>query len=125
MQSFSLDCPVVTLPTAFMRGRHTVSMLEVLELPELIANDVDEYIGISCRLLEDNSFYQQMRSVIGERKDRLFQDKSVAQAFQMAVETICRNPPEVGQKPSCIRTIPLNAITANISTVETDQSMAA
>ena len=100
MQSFSLDCPVVTLPTAFMRGRHTVSMLDVLELPELIARDVDDYVAISCRLLSDPSFYQQMRSLISERKARLFQDKSVAQAFQVAVETICRQVPVAGQQPA-------------------------
>jgi predicted O-linked N-acetylglucosamine transferase (SPINDLY family) len=100
MQSFSLDCPVVTLPTAFMRGRHTVSMLEVLELPELIANDVDDYIAISGRLLDDESFYLAMRTAIAERKQRLFHDKSVAEAFQVAVETLCRQTPAVGQQPA-------------------------
>ena len=93
MQSFSLDCPVVTLPTAFMRGRHTVSMLQVLELPELIARDAEDYIAISCRLLEDTEFYQLMRTRIAERKARLFDDRTVAEAFQLAVETICRQPP--------------------------------
>ena len=100
MQSFSLDCPVVTLPTAFMRGRHTVAMLEVLELPELIANDVDDYIAISGRLLDDESFYLAMRTAIAERKQRLFHDKSVAEAFQVAVETLCRQTPAVGQQPA-------------------------
>ena len=100
MQSFSLDCPVVTLPTAFMRGRHTVAMLEVLELPELIASDVDDYIAISARLLDDPAFYQAMRTAIAERKQRLFHDKSVAEAFQVAVETMCRQSPAVGQQPS-------------------------
>jgi tetratricopeptide (TPR) repeat protein len=94
MQSFSLDCPVVTLPKTFMRGRHTVSMLEVLELPELIAKDEADYIAISCRLLKDKKFYEDMRTAINERKARLFHDKSVAQAFQVAVETMCRKPPE-------------------------------
>ncbi|WP_413403579.1 MULTISPECIES: hypothetical protein [unclassified Synechococcus] len=125
MQSFSLDCPVVTLPTAFMRGRHTVSMLDVLELPELIAKDVDDYVAISCRLLSDQSFYQQMRSLISERKARLFQDKSVAQAFQVAVESICRKKPEVGQKPSGIRPLPLSTINPRIGIAGTDQAMAA
>ena len=125
MQSFSLDCPVVTLPTAFMRGRHTVSMLDVLELPELIAKDVDDYVAISCRLLSDQSFYQQMRSLISERKARLFQDKSVAQAFQVAVESICRKKPEVGQKPSGIRPLPLSTINPGIGTADADQAMAA
>ena len=55
LQSFSLDCPVVTLPTAFMRGRHTVAMLEVLELPELIAQDGEDYVAISSRLLSDEA----------------------------------------------------------------------
>ena len=100
MQSFSLDCPVVTLPTAFMRGRHTVAMLEVLELPELIASNADDYIAISCKLLDDSSFYQAMKEAIQERKQRLFLDKSVAEAFQTAVETICRQTPSVGQQPS-------------------------
>ena len=108
-----------------MRGRHTVSMLDVLELPELIAKDVDDYVTISSRLLDDESFYQQMRTLISERKARLFQDRSVAQAFQVAVETICRKPPEVGQKPSGIRTLPLNTITPSIAAIETDQTMAA
>ena len=100
LQSFSLDCPVVTLPTAFMRGRHTVAMLEVLELPELIASNADDYIAISCKLLEDPAFYQAMKEAIQERKQRLFLDKSVAEAFQTAVETICRQTPSVGQQPS-------------------------
>ncbi|QNJ08184.1 TPR repeat family protein [Synechococcus sp. Minos11] len=100
MQSFSLDCPVVTLPTAFMRGRHTVAMLEVLELPELIAQDGEDYVAISSRLLSDEAFYQEMRAKIAERKERLFHDKSVAEAFQLAVETICRQVPAVGQQPA-------------------------
>ena len=100
LQAFSLDCPVVTLPTTFMRGRHTVAMLEVLELPELIAKNGDDYIAISCKLLDEPDFYQAMKQAIQERKQRLFLDKSVAEAFQIAVETICRQPPSVGQQPS-------------------------
>ena len=107
LQSFSLDCPVVTLPTEFMRGRHTVAMLEVLELPELIAKDGDDYVAISSHLLTDEAFYQEMRAKIAERKERLFHDKSVAEAFQLAVETICRQTPPVGQKPAEI--LPLAA----------------
>ena len=41
-----------------------------------------------------------MKQAIKERKQRLFLDKSVAEAFQTAVETICRQSPRVGQQPS-------------------------
>ena len=91
-QSFSLDCPVVTLPTAFMRGRHTVSMLEQLDLPQLIARDMDDYVAISSRLLSDADFYADMKQKIIARKNCLFGDQSVAEAFQIAVETVCRKP---------------------------------
>ncbi len=46
------------------------------------------------------TFYQAMKQAIHERKQRLFLDKSVAEAFQTAVETICRQTPSVGQQPS-------------------------
>ena len=99
-QSFSLDCPVVTLPTAFMRGRHTVAMLEQMEIPELIAADRSDYVAISVRLLQDHDFAQSIRQRIHERKACLFHDQSVAEAFQVAVETICRTRPQVGQQPA-------------------------
>lgn len=85
LQSFSLDCPVVTLPAKFMRGRHTVSMLEVLDLRDLIAADYEDYISISTRLLQDSDFYARMRQNISDRKQRLFRDQAVASAFRGAV----------------------------------------
>ena len=90
MQSFSLDCPVVTLPTDFMRGRHTVSMLKVLEIPELIANDRNDYIQISCRLLGDQVFYNNIKERIHKQKIHLFNDKAIAEAFRKNVEKVCR-----------------------------------
>jgi len=93
LQSFSLDCPVVTLPTSLMRGRHTVSMLEVLDLPDLIAKDADDYIAISTRLLRDSDFYLEMKRLIAERKQRLFRDQSVSAAFRQAVDAMVQSQP--------------------------------
>jgi predicted O-linked N-acetylglucosamine transferase (SPINDLY family) len=61
-------------------------MLEVLDLPELIAKDPDSYIDISTRLLRDNDFYLRMKRLISDRKSRLFHDQSVASAFRQAVD---------------------------------------
>ena len=84
-QSFSLGCPVVTMPTSFMRGRHTVSMLEVMKIPELIASDRADYVSISSRLLNDSSFYEDIRKQINERAHLLFNDQSVAEAVRQAL----------------------------------------
>ena len=124
LQSFSLDCPVVSLPTAFMRGRHTVSMLEVLELPELIAKDAEDYIAISSRLLSDDAFHAEMKQKIQERKSRLFHDKSVAEAFQVAVETVCRQAPAVGQQPSGIRPVAISRGSADVAGTTHQQAAA-
>jgi len=84
---------VVTLPTSLMRGRHTVAMLEVLDLPDLIAKDADDYIAISTRLLRDSDFYLKMKRFIAERKQRLFRDQSVSAAFRQAVDAMVQSQP--------------------------------
>jgi predicted O-linked N-acetylglucosamine transferase (SPINDLY family) len=89
-----------------MRGRHTVAMLEQMEIPELIAADRSDYVSISVRLLKDPDFYQEIRERIQECKARLFHDRSVAEAFQVAVETICRTRPQVGQQPAQVIALP-------------------
>ena len=117
MQSLSLDCPVITFPTAFMRGRHTVAMLDVLELPELIAADREAYVSISVRLMQDEVFYRDVRQRIAERKQRLFHDKGVAEAFKVMVEKVCRKPPEFGQQPSQILSLSRHEVgTVSLST---------
>jgi len=47
-----------------------------------------------------------MRTAIAERKQRLFNDATVAEAFQVAVETVCRQMPAVGQQPSGLQPLP-------------------
>ncbi len=69
------------MPTAFMRGRHTLAMLEVLELPELIASSRADYVDISVRLLDDDDFANKMRTLIKERSQRLFADQEVTDRF--------------------------------------------
>ena len=71
----------------------------MLKLSELIAKDVDDYVAISVRLMQDHDFYKDIKQKISTRKERLFHDTSVADAFRHAVETVCRQPPTLGQLP--------------------------
>lgn len=87
-QSFSLGCPVVTLPTRFMRGRHTVAMLRQMEIEDLIATDANDYVTISTRLLNDGDFYASIRQQIAERQEHLFCDDAVAIAFKNWVDKL-------------------------------------
>ena len=89
-QSFAKGCPVVTLPTQYMRGRHTASMLEMMDITDLITTDESDYLNRSCRLLDDEIYYADIKQKITSRSHRLFNDQSVATSFQNAVENLCR-----------------------------------
>ena len=56
-------------------------MLDVLELPELIASLRVDHVEKSVRLLADDDFDNQMRSLINERSQRLFADQEVSDCF--------------------------------------------
>ena len=53
-------------------------MLEVRELPELIASLPADHVEKSLRLLGDDDFANQMRSLINERSQFLFADQEVS-----------------------------------------------
>ena len=50
-------------------------MLDVLQLPELIASLRADHVEKSVRLLADDDFATQVRSLINERSQRLFADQ--------------------------------------------------
>jgi hypothetical protein len=66
-------------------------------------------------MLEDRRFYNDVKERIRKRKQRLFYDKGVAVALQVAVETICRQVPLVGQQPSEILTLQAPSLLAPAS----------
>jgi len=81
LEMFAFDTPIVTLPGSLMRSRHTAAMLTLMEIPELIARDADDYVEIAVRLAGDVEFRSLMRERIGARKQRLYNDRRVVDAF--------------------------------------------
>jgi len=90
MQCFALGRPLVTLPTQYMRGRHSVGMLKTMEIDELIASTPAEYLDISSRLIEDRCFYDNILKKIRERSHRLFCDTEVSQNPKKAVDELVK-----------------------------------
>ncbi len=73
LDALSMDIPIVTLPGTTMRGRQTAAMLRVLDLPELIAQDEDDYVRIATELGRDHLWRNAIRQHIRERKHRLLE----------------------------------------------------
>ena len=56
LEAFAVGTPVVTLPAALQRGRHTQAMYRRMGLDDLIAADADGYVEQAVRLANDASY---------------------------------------------------------------------
>ncbi|HET7845452.1 MAG TPA: tetratricopeptide repeat protein [Xanthomonadales bacterium] len=75
------DTPVLTLPGHLMRSRHTMAILRQLDLDELVAKDVDDYVEKAVRLATDADWRESLRERVRERKHVLYEDRGVVDAF--------------------------------------------
>ncbi len=82
LEAFAVGTPVVTMPTALQRGRHTYGMYKKMGLHECIARTPDEYVGISVRLGTDRKFREEVKSRILSRSMVLFEDPEVVSEFE-------------------------------------------
>lgn len=82
LEALSQGLPPVTLPTAFMRGRHTYAMLRLLGLDELIARDADDYVRIAVRLGTDPAWRRTVRERIAAGRGRLYDDVEAVRALE-------------------------------------------
>ena len=49
LEAISLNKPIVTYPSDFMRGRHTYGILKILDVEETIATSKNDYINIAVK----------------------------------------------------------------------------
>jgi predicted O-linked N-acetylglucosamine transferase (SPINDLY family) len=74
--------PVITCPGRTMRSRHTMAMLRLLDLPELIARDEDELVALAVRLAGSAEERADLRRRIEARRHHLYDDRRVIAALE-------------------------------------------
>ena len=74
LEAISLNKPIVTCPSEFIRGRHTYSILKKLNIEETIASSKKEYVEIAVKLSKDNDFRNSIINKIIKNKKKLFND---------------------------------------------------
>ena len=82
MEAISLNKPIVTCPSEFMRGRHTYSILKKLNIEETIASSKEKYVEIAVRLAKDNDFRNLIINKIVKNKNKLFNDDKPIRFFE-------------------------------------------
>jgi predicted O-linked N-acetylglucosamine transferase (SPINDLY family) len=90
MESLEHNLPIVTMRTSFMRGRHTLAIVQQMGLPEAVAGTLDEYVALAVRFAKNPEERAAMRMKIGERKERLYRDISAIRALEDFIERVAR-----------------------------------
>ncbi len=72
LDSLAVGAPIVTLPGAFMRGRQSRAMLELLGAPELIVADAAHYVSTAVQMATDPQARQKIRARILAARGDLF-----------------------------------------------------
>jgi CRISPR-associated protein Csy1 len=73
--------PIVTLPGRFMRGRQSAGMLHLMEMPELVANDEDDYVRKAAAIATDAAYRGELSRAIAARRERIFDDAAPVAAL--------------------------------------------
>jgi CRISPR-associated protein Csy1 len=88
LDALSAGAPVVTLPGTFMRGRQSKAMLEILGVPELIAENSKDYADIALRLAADKQHKDAIKQRILVNSGALFDRVEPLHALALHLERI-------------------------------------
>ena len=76
------DLPIVTVPTRFMRGRHSCAILKMLGVTDTIARDEQEYVDIAARLGGDRGWRRDVMQRIARQSDLIYEDVTCVKALE-------------------------------------------
>jgi predicted O-linked N-acetylglucosamine transferase (SPINDLY family) len=86
LDALACGLPIVTLPGAFMRGRQSMGMLNLLGVPELIARDRADYLAIAARLCRDAAWRRDCAARIRAGERLLFDVPDAIESLQTVLQ---------------------------------------
>lgn len=88
LEALAMGTPVVTLPGALQRGRHTQAMYRRMGWTPLVAQDAAHYVDLVVRLAREPAFRAEARREILARCPVLFHEQAVVDGFAAAFRTL-------------------------------------
>jgi predicted O-linked N-acetylglucosamine transferase (SPINDLY family) len=76
------NIPIVTWPGELMRGRHTLAMLKLMGLEDLVARDKEDYIARAVRLGQDPQYRRAISRHIAAHQHKLYEDLAPIRALE-------------------------------------------
>ena len=82
LEAATCGLPIITLPGAFMRGRHSAAILRQMGLDQYIAASEQAYVDLAVRLGSDTATRQEAAKLVTANRDRLFRDLNPVRALE-------------------------------------------
>lgn len=86
LEAFAVGTPVVTLPTALQRGRHTAGMYAAMGIHDAVASSPDEYVRIAVELGRNKAARDALSRRILTASHCLFENPHVVREFERFFE---------------------------------------
>ena len=85
--------PFITLPTEYLRGRMGSAFYRTMNLPELVARNITEYVMIAKKLNFDKYFYNEIIEKIKKRLHLIWEDMTVPFGWSKFLMKVVGIPP--------------------------------
>ena len=92
LEAIAHDVPVVTLPGEFMRARHSMAILKMMDIEETIASNKEEYIKIAIHLAKDAQYRKYLSELVAQNKHKLYNDLKPVRALEEFLFDIVGKP---------------------------------
>jgi predicted O-linked N-acetylglucosamine transferase (SPINDLY family) len=90
VQALECGLPVITWEGRFLRSRLASALLRGIDLKELIAPSIEDYINLAVRLVCDIDYAQSVRAQIQTQRTALFEDLGAVRALEDQIEAWVR-----------------------------------
>ncbi len=84
-EALAMGTPVVTLPSAFLRGRITSALYRKMKMMDCVVHSQDEYISLATRLGTDREFRKSVSQKIDAASRVLFSDPAEVRCLEDAL----------------------------------------
>jgi len=90
LESLPHNLPIVTMPGALMRGRHSAAILHMMGVTGTIAATIDDYVSIAARLANTPDARRNISRLMADNKCKLYRDRACISALEDYLDRAAR-----------------------------------